>query len=290
MGKKLFESTKRKNNTQLNDWNFSKQNQKLFKELNDINNSVEKTLHETFLKINEYDSSLLKYWTDEGLKPKIDSYLLRYVIPFYELLIQEKKKNIVDALVIQLLSCVSWRTFDNCIDTHEAAHKAQLNSLLTSFHLFDYSKSYTTEKILPALELHYKLMTEQTVIEKSKPIALNDIWKRCSIFLFAADEISQLSKSNVELYKHYINYSGLAHDTHDFFSDISGKVISLPVFWMKQLNPDEVLSINTVKLLYDKVRTEVKPLEKKFKSLQVEKKFPLMNHLLKESKRTFHDE
>ena len=274
----------------MNDWNFLTQNQKLFVELNGINNSVEKILYETFMQINQYDSSLLKYWTDEGLKPKIDSYLLRYIIPFYELLIQEKKKNITDALVIQLLSCVSWRTFDNCIDTHGAAHKAHFNSLLTSMHLYDYSKSCTTEKILRSLELHYKLMTEQTIIEKIKPIELNDIWKRCSIFLFAAEEISQLSKHNIKLYKHYINYSGLAHDTHDFFSDISGKVISLPVFWMKQLNPDEVLSINTVKLLYEKVRTEVKPLEDKFKSLQIEKTYPLMNHLLRESFRTFHDE
>ena len=101
----------------MNDWNFSKQNQKLFEELKNINNSVEKRLHETFLQINQYDSSLLKHWIDEGLKPKIDSYLLRYVIPFYESLIQEKKENVADALIIQLLSCVSWRTFDNCIDT-----------------------------------------------------------------------------------------------------------------------------------------------------------------------------
>ncbi len=133
-------------------------------------------------------------------------------------------------------------------------------------------------------------MTEQALIEKTSPIEISDIWKRCSIFLFAAEQIAQLSKDNIELYKHYINYSGLAHDTHDFFSDISGKVISLPVFWMQQLNPNEVLSINTVKLLYEKVRTEVKPLEAKFKSLKVEKKFALINHLLKESWRTFHDE
>ena len=59
-------------------------------------------------------------------------------------------------------------------------------------------------------------MTE-TVIEKASPIEASDIWKRCSI-LFAAEQIAQLSKNNIELYKHYINYSGLAHDTHDFFS------------------------------------------------------------------------
>ena len=58
----------------------------------------------------------------------------------------------------------------------------------------------------------------------------------------------------------------------------------------QQINPDEILSINTVKLLYDKVRMEVKPLEDKFKFLEVEEKFPLINHLLKESGRTFHDE
>ncbi len=74
-----LKSNQRKNNTQLNNWNFSGQNQKLFEELSEINDSVESILYQTFLQINQYHSSLLRQWADEGLKPKIDSYLLRYV-------------------------------------------------------------------------------------------------------------------------------------------------------------------------------------------------------------------
>jgi len=274
----------------LNNWNFSKNNITLFEELNAINNSVGTALQKTIEQINKYNSGLLKFWIEEGLKPKLDSYLLRYIIPLYELMVSEQKKGMASALAIQMLSCISWRTFDNCIDTHEDPQKAHINSLLTSLHLLDFSSNSTNEKILPCLERHYETMAEQTIIEKQKPIELNSIWKRCSIFLFAAEEICKLSNDNITLYKHYINYSGLAHDTHDYFSDISGKVISLPVHWMKELNPDGVLSIHTVKLLYERIRQEVEPLENIFKMLDVEKRFPLINHLLKESWQTFHDE
>jgi hypothetical protein len=274
----------------LNDWNFNEKNAKLLEELKNINSSVDIVLQEVFETINTYDSEVIKFWIDEGIKPKVESYLLRYVIPLYELIISEKKKNISNALVIQLLSCISWRTLDNCNDFHEEPYKAHLNSLRATLHLYEFSKNCTTKKILSSLESHYKLMTEQAVNEKTRPIKLNNIWKRCSIFLFASEEIFNLSKDKVELYKQYINYSGLAHDTHDYFSDLSSKVISLPVYWMRELNCDEVFSVNAVKMLYSKVRKEVEPLEHNFKLQEVYNKFPLISYLLIESFKTFHDE
>jgi hypothetical protein len=270
-------------------WNFTNNNLQLYKELTKIDSSVEDILTQIYNGINEYEPKIFSFWIEENLKPKVDTYLLRYVIPLYELLEKQNQKVVIDSLVIQLFSCITWRTYDNCVDSHVPIHKGHQTSLLASLFLFDFAKTNSGENILPIFEYHIRLMTEQSVIEKSSPISLDNIWKRCSIFLLAA-EINQLDIEKIDLYKKYINYSGLAHDTHDFFSDIASKVNSLPVFWMRQLNPDEVLSVNTVRQLYSRARQEVEPLEKEFEAKKIEKKFPLINHFLKESWKTFHDE
>lgn len=271
-------------------WNFDNGNLKLYKELLKIDSSVEDILLQIHTQTKEYEPQIHKFWTNAGLKSKVDTYLLRYIVPFYDLFKTSEKKIDIEPLIVQLLSCVTWRTFDNCVDSHIAIEKGHQTSLMATLYLFDYTKRISNRNIFPILEHHFKLMNKQSIIEKKLPIKLENTWKRCSIFLFAVEEIAHLNKESIEIYKQYINYTGLAHDVHDFISDVNGGIISLPVFWMKQINPDSVFSVNRVRLLYERVREEVEPIENMFDRINVANKFPLLNHFLKESRETFHSE
>ena len=271
-------------------WNFEKGNIKLYKELLNIDSTIEYLFSQLYTNINDYDPQILKFWDDSGLKPKVDTYLLRYVVPFYDLSKNPENAISIESIIIQLLSCITWRTFDNCVDGHVPIEKGHKTSLIAAMHLIGYTQKVSKKNILPILEHHFKLMNEQSIFEKKSPVKLKNIWKRCSIFLFAAEEISLLHKGKTEIYKQYINYTGLAHDVHDFFSDLKENIISLPVFWMNQINPDSVFSINRVQLLYQRVRVEVEPIEIMFDEINVAENFPLLNHFLKESRETFHSE
>jgi hypothetical protein len=138
------------------------------------------------------------------------------------------------------------------------------------------------------LAQHYKQMAAQASREKTHAIELTDLWKRCSIFLFAGESISVLSDESIKAYKCYINYTGLAHDTQDLFSDTSNRVQSLPAHWMQEVNPEGVLSISAVKALYDRVRGEAASLEESFKAFSCVRKWPLIQHLWNESWKTIH--
>jgi hypothetical protein len=241
-------------------------------------------------EITRFDTTLWKLWSEQGLTAKLESYGLRYVTPLYELLLNERKQGVVEALVVQLLSCVAWRHFDNCVDLHEPLLKAHVASLLSYVHLYEYSQRLGEQDVRGALEEHYRQMAAQAALERTQAIELTDIWRRCSIFLFAAESIAQLSNEKTALYKCYINYTGLAHDAHDLLSDTADKVWSLPARWMKEVNPEGVLSIAAVKALYDRVRIEAEPLEEAFKAFGAVKRLPLLQHLWNESWKTLHDE
>src|SRR5207249_10695081 len=104
--------------------------------------------------------------------------------------------------------------------------------------LYSYSQSLSPNDIRGTLERHYSLMTAQAVAERTVAIEMSEIWKRCSVFLFAAETMSHLSSNSIDLYKCYLNYNGLAHDTHDLLSDLSDGVESLPARWMREASPD----------------------------------------------------
>ncbi|MBS3913951.1 MAG: hypothetical protein KG003_05595 [Bacteroidetes bacterium] len=273
----------------MNIWKFTDNNLKLYNELRKIDSSVEGILTEIFSRINDYEPRVLSFWIQEGLKSKVETYLLRYVIPLYDLLENQNRKLVIDSLIIQLFSTICWRTFDNCIDNHVPLHRGHQTSLIALMYLFDYTKSSTSENILPMLDSHYRLMTEQSAHEKTKPISLVNIWKKCSIFLFAVESVAKLNADKINIFKTYINYCGIAHDVHDFFNDISNHVQSLPRYWMRQINHNEVYNIKFTKLLYKKVRLEITDIEKEIKFLKIEKRFPLINHLLTDVRKTFKE-
>ena len=192
-------------------------------------------------------------------------------------------------MTVLLLSCFAWRTFDNCIDGHESNKTAHAVSLQSCLQLIEYSQTYFSSNAVNKIQSHYSIMATQSLQETESPIELNDIWKRCSIFLFAPESLAELTDKNISVFKSYINYIGLAHDMTDLISDISGSVISLPLFWLKENNQYNLLNEQSVKNMNERARVSVKPIEDFFKANEVENKFPLMNHLFMQSHSLFHE-
>ena len=268
---------------------FSGRNQALFEQLSIIDSSIEGVLRRVGDNLSEFEPSLLTEWSDHGLWPKIESYSLRYVLPLYELL-KPQQADLIDILAVQLLACVSWRHFDDCLDTHGSIIASSLASSVSCLRLHEYARRLKSSTIRGTLERHYVVMAEQAEIERTRPIELHDIWKRCSIFMFSPETIANLADERIEVFRCYINYGGIAHDIHDFISDAAHGVNSLPAVWMHEVNRDDVFSVSMVRCLYERLRQHVVPLEQQADRLQISRRFPLVNHLWMESWRTIHHE
>lgn len=261
----------------------------LYDELVRINRTIPDIIQDILTDINSYDASILTFSEDQTLKPKLTTYLLHYIIPFYELLQKNEQKNISKLLATQLLSFIAWRTFDNCVDEHESSKTAHLSSLATCMQLIGFVQQSFPAKKVEDIYMHYRTMAEQSFQETEKPVELEDIWKRCSIIFYAVETLSDLDKKSVLLFKQYINYTGLAHDMADFLSDVSNQIVSLPVYWFREGNDYEIINVETVKQIYLKARIAIKPIEDKFNSLNLKGNFPLINYLLLQANSLFHE-
>jgi hypothetical protein len=268
---------------------FSGRNLALFEQLRIIDQSIEGVLQRVGDALLEFQPSLLTEWSDQGLWPKIEAYSLRYVLPVYELAARAQT-DLTEILVAQLLTCVAWRHFDDCLDSHGSIIEASLASSLSCLRLHDYAQSHSSSSIRESLGRHYAVMADQAMIERTRAIELNEIWKRCSILMFPLETMANLVDERVRLLRCYINYAGIAHDVHDFISDAAKGVHSLPVAWMNEVNPDGVFSVRAVKELYVKLSQHVAALEQEAKELEISQHFPIMSHLWMESWRTIHHE
>jgi hypothetical protein len=261
----------------------------LYEQLYAIDDSILKTIETVLHEIKNYDPNLFAIWEKDGLKPKITTYLLHYIIPLGELLKTSNTKNVSKLLAAELLSFFAWRTFDNCVDGHEASKTSHLSSLASCMTLIGFvQENFTNTKVEDIYE-HYRVMAEQALQESEQPIALHDIWKRCSVVFYAAESLAKLDKELIEIFKNYINYTGLAHDMADIANDISNKIVSLPVYWLSSGSNTPTINNSTMKKLYCKIQSEVKPIENKFSTEQIEKRFPLMNYLIVQSSFVFHE-
>jgi hypothetical protein len=268
---------------------FSGRNDELFQQLKSLDSSIEEALRRVGDKLSEFEPTLLTEWLDQGLWPKIEAYSLRYVLPLYELMKPPQTES-TDILVVQLLACVSWRHFDDCLDAHGSIIAASMASSSSCLRLHEYARRLASGSVRKTLERHYAVMAEQAKIERTRPVELQDIWKRCSIFMFSPEAMANLADERLEVFRCYINYSGIAHDIHDFMTDAAEGVRSLPVTWMNELNPEGVFSVSKVRSLYENLRRRVVPLEQQAGELQISVRFPLINHLWLESWRTIHHE
>lgn len=252
----------------------------LFEQLLAIDNSIPKTIENILLEVKNYDPNLFANWEKEGLRPKIATYLLHYIIPFSELLKTNSTKNVSKLLAAELLSFFAWRTFDNCVDGHGFFKTSHLSSLASCMKLIGFVQANFPNAKVEDIYKHYRVMAEQSLQESENPIVLNDIWKRCSIVLYCAETLAEFDKELVAIFKNYINYTGLAHDMTDIANDISDKIVSLPVYWLCNNNETPAINNSSLKQLYSKANAEVKPIEDAFTSMQIEKRFPLMYFLI----------
>jgi len=163
---------------------FSGRNDELFEQLRIIDPSIEGVLRRVGVALSDFEPSLLTEWSDQGLWPKIEAYSLRYVLPVYELA-KSPQADLINILAVQLLSCVSWRHFDDCIDAHGSTIAATLASSLSCLRLYEFAQRLTSGSIRGTLERHYAEMAMQAITERTKSVELHDIWKRCSIFMFS---------------------------------------------------------------------------------------------------------
>lgn len=256
----------------------------LFEQLFAIDNSIPRTIENVLFEINSYDPNLFTVWEKEGLRPKIITYLLHYVIPLCELLKANDTKDISKLLAVELLSFISWRTFDNCVDGHGNSKTSHLSSLASCMKLIGFVQANFPNARVEEIYEHYRVMAEQSLHEAERPIALNDIWKRCSIVFYPAETFAELDKSLIEIFKTYINYTGLAHDMTDIANDITGGTFSLPVYWLCSNGATPTIDNSSMQHLYSKAKSEVKLIEEKFTLERIEKRFPLMYLLIEKSK------
>jgi hypothetical protein len=268
---------------------FSGRNAALYKQLLTIDPSIEGVLCGVGEALAAFDPKLFAEWGEEGLWPKVEAYALRYVLPLYALT-GPSRDGLRDILAVQMLACVAWRHFDNCLDSHGSTIRTSLASSLSLLRLCEYLHWITSESIGEALKRHYIVMARQATIERTEPVGLTDIWMRCSIFLFSAETVAKLDNELLDIFRCYINYAGVAHDVHDYINDVTNGVKSLPVAWMDDLNPDGVFSVAAVKRLYDRLQERVATLEDCAKRMRIEQRFPLIAELWNESWRTIHHE
>lgn len=261
----------------------------MFDSLTEIDSSLPSVVEATLEEVVRYEPSLSECWQRDGLSHKVTTHLLYYVIPFYELLRNEGKVNVTQALAAQLLSCMAWRTFDNCVDEHEPPKTAHLGSLAACIQLIGYCHSALRQDPSKKVLRHYAVMSKQANLEMEKPIEVEDIWKRCSIFLYAPENISDLSDAGIELYKKHLNYHGLAHDMADILSDRATGVLSLPVCWLREISPNGVLNEDAVAALHVRARSAVKRIDETLESRSVKSRLPVMNRLLQDARRVIHD-
>jgi hypothetical protein len=59
---------------------------------------------------------------------------------------------------------------------------------------------------------------------------------------------------------------------------------------MKEINPEGVLSVATVRALYERLRIEAEVVERTFAAFEAVRRLPLTQHLWNESWKTLHDE
>lgn len=262
---------------------------KMYNQLLYINNSIPCTIEKVIQEINTYDPTLIKFWEEAGLKNKLTTYLLHYVIPFNELLVSENKSE-TRILTSLLLSCFAWRSFDNCVDKHlspKNTHTISLRSCLQLVDYIHYSFSLNSSK---TIQSHYDIMIEQSLNEIKFPIKLDDIWKRCSIFLLAPETLGKLNDENISIFKNYINYTGLAHDMNDIISDLSAGIISLPISWLRKDNPYDILDVKSVDNVYRKAKIEVKHIEEYFEKVEIRKNYPIIDFMLIESNKIMNQQ
>jgi|GEM_PF-2617279 len=254
-----------------------------------IDPTFEDVLKSTLDRIDAFDPTIALFWETAGVREKVDTYCLRYVAVLYELYVKEEKElsRLPDVLAVQLLCCITWRLFDNCLDGHTEKSKAYFDSLVSFTHLYRFSESCMGTSPHAPLERHYRAMTNAAWQELEAPLPLSRIWERCAIFLFAIETVATLNPDSVTLYKDYINYSGLAHDAHDLYSDLASGIKSLPAHWIRELDEDRVFSERSVGRLYDRIRSEVTDLEQHFSSSDFEKSYPMQYSLLHDSREAF---
>jgi hypothetical protein len=256
-------------------------------DLSRIDPTVDDVVTDVVSQLDSYDPGLLETWRVEGLLLKAGVYTVHYLLPLKELLLLQGTKPVSPILAAQLLSCVAWRTFDNCVDGHEHYRVGPRKSLAACLHLVEFIQSRFGRSLTRELLAHYCTMTEQAVQEAHASIALDDIWRRCSILLLVPEHLAGLEEASLNLYRSYLCYCGLAHDMNDIVSDLTCGTQSLPLEWLRD-SYDGALSVETFEAMEMKARVAVRPLEEEFARRAVSARLPMTNHLLSWAGRVFH--
>lgn len=261
----------------------------LFSELCSIDPSIPEILDAVIDEVHAYDSSLIKFWHDANFLERVAAYSLFYLTPFHELL-RNKHPSETALLATQLMSCIAWRAYDNCVDGHQPPRMAHRFSLAACMQLTRYVESAFENKpadSIKNIELHYQLMADQAERELREPIPVEEIWKRCSLFLYAPDELARLDALPLSLFRDYINYTGLAHDLSDIMSDIATGVVSLPIHWIADAGDCGTINVQVLEQVYEHAQRAVRPLEEGFETADVESRYPLLHRLLRNASTVF---
>lgn len=261
----------------------------LFADLCDIDPSIPGILDAVIGEVHRYDSSLLELWREAGLLGKVATYSLHYLVPFHALLYRGHPTETA-LLAVQLMSCLAWRSYDNCVDGHEAPRIAHLHSLAACIRLIRYVEStFDTQAVdgVKDIEMHYQLMAIQVERELQHPVPVGEIWKRCSLFLYAPEALAGLDDMRVRVFRDYINYTGLAHDLSDIMSDIASGVVSLPLRWLSEVADSGIINVAVMEQVYERARHAVRPIEDGFAAAGVQENYPLIHRLLREASAVF---
>ena len=261
----------------------------LLAELCTIDSALLEVLEGAIGEIYRHDRSLFSAWQQAKVLDRIEIYALHYLTPFHALWAgaRENKRAILGAM---LMSGIAWRAFDNAVDGHVPPVAAHGHSLTACTALVNYVTArigVSGTDCAADVGRHYRLMGVQAERERREAIPVDEIWSRCSIFMYAPESLAQLDDERLQLLRDYINYVGLAHDLSDVMSDIGSGIVSLPLQWLAEASENGGLNARTVESMYARAREAIRPIEARFANADVATHHPLLWRLLVNSRDVF---
>ncbi len=199
-----------------------------------------------------------------------DAYLIRCVLPIAELAEPKEygSEGLIEALCVHLLWCLYWRSLDTLLDDR-ARPTESVEDLAQVLCTAVQANTQLRARLASQTPLDLSHVLEPCSIyrrETEGSTEIDDIWRRASPFLIVPESILHLAPKRLDAYKAYLNLFGLVHDAQDLMSDIRQGLESLPIRWLREIDPDLQLRPRTLGLYYRRAADAIAELTRQTKA------------------------
>jgi hypothetical protein len=173
-----------------------------------------------------------------------DSYLVRFGLALAEVAgwPQELDTHLVaDSLASHFLWSVAWRRLDDVVDAPGLDIDRVGRSSRSIWVAAAYHERLCIKHRISTDGEHIRSLLELTCTtakrERIAPIRKADIWRRAAPLFIVPHSLLGMSKERTRAYQDYIGLMGLVHDVGDVADDLARGIRSLPVAWMREIEP-----------------------------------------------------